>query len=141
MHLLDVNVLIARTDSAHPHHMAAARWMAAHAASGWATCPLTENGVLRILGQPSYPGGPGSPEGALISFRQILAIPGHRFLADDFSLPDAVPTLQGVSSGQLTDIYLLALAARNGARFLTLDRRIDPTLMPGGPAAYVQLSP
>lgn len=141
MHLLDVNVLIARADAAHMHHGAVASWMKRHGSSGWATCPLTENGMLRILGQPSYPGGPGSPEGALISFRSILSIPGHRFFADDFSLPDGIPSLKGVTSSQLMDLYLLALAVRHGARFLTLDRRIDPTLVPGGAAAYVQIKP
>lgn len=139
MHLLDVNVLIARADSAHPHHRAAADWMARSSDAGWATCPLTENGVLRILGQPSYPGGPGSPAGALVSFGRILALPGHRFLADDFSLTAGTPSLQGVSSGQLTDVYLLALAVRHGAHFLSLDRRIDPRMVPGGAGAYVQL--
>jgi hypothetical protein len=48
-------------------------------------------------------------------------------------------SLQGVTSVQLTDLYLLALAVRHNARFLTRDRRIDPSLVPGGPAAYVQL--
>lgn len=141
MHLLDVNILIARADSAHPHHAIVAQWMADHAAGGWATCPLTENGMLRILGHPNYPRGPGSPEAAWVSLRKILAIPGHRFLPDDFSLPEALPTLKGVSSGQLTDLYLVALAVRNDARFLTLDQRIDPRLVPGGAAAYVQLAP
>ncbi len=121
MHLLDVNVLIARADASHPHHDAAAQWMRRHASSGWATCPLTENGMLRILGQAAYPGGTGSPDGALVSLRSILAIPGHRFLADDFSLPDGIPSLRGATSSQLTDLYLLALAVRHGARFLTLD--------------------
>ncbi|WP_367870276.1 TA system VapC family ribonuclease toxin [Luteolibacter sp. Populi] len=141
MHLLDLNVLIARADSAHPHHRIAVEWMATNASAGWATCPLTENGFLRILGQPTYQGGPGSPAGALVSFRQILALPGHKFLPDDFSLTSGVPTLNGVTSGQLTDIYLLALAVRHRARFLSLDRRIDPSLVPGGSSSYVQLSP
>lgn len=141
MHLLDVNVLIARADSAHPHHATAAKWMASDAAAGWATCPLVENGMLRIFGQASYPGGPGSPEAAMVSLRQILTIAGHRFIPDDISLNSALPALTGVSSGQLTDVYLLALAVKHGAKFLSLDRRIDPSFVPGGAAAYVQLTP
>lgn len=139
MHLLDVNVLIARADAAHVHHQAVAAWMNRHAAAGWATCPLTENGMIRIFGQPAYPAGPGDPHRALFSFQRLLAIPGHRFLPDDFSLPDGVPSLKSVTSAQLTDLYLLALAVRHNARFLTLDRRIDPSLVPGGAAAYVQI--
>jgi toxin-antitoxin system PIN domain toxin len=139
MHLLDVNVLIARADSSHPHHAAAAAWMAKHASSGWATCPITENGMLRILGQPSYPGGPGSPEAALVTFRSILAIPGHRFLPDDISLATSLGSLQGISPAQLADVYLLALAIHHGVSFLSLDRRMNLALVPGGKSAYVQL--
>ena len=139
MHLLDVNVLIARADESHPHHHVTAVWMRRHAGSGWATCPLTENGMLRILGQPTYPGGTGSPDGALLSLRSMLAIPGHCFVADDFSLPEGIPSLRGVTSSQLTDLYLLALAVRHGGQFLTLDRRIDPAMVPGGASAYVQI--
>jgi predicted nucleic acid-binding protein len=65
IHLLDVNVLIALCDPAHPHHAAAiAFFRAGPARDGWATCPLVENGFLRIFGSARYPGGPGSPEEA-----------------------------------------------------------------------------
>lgn len=139
MHLLDVNVLIALGDHQHPHFAISEAWFKSNAASGWATCPLTENGFLRILGHSSYAMGPGSPEGAATILQGMKNVAGHRFLPDDFSLPEALPTLKGVTSAQLTDLYLLALAVRNGAWFLTLDRRIDPSLVPGGAAAYVQL--
>ena len=52
--LLDVNVLIALHDSNHIHHAEAARWLQTHAEQGWASCPLTQNGYLRIMGQPGY---------------------------------------------------------------------------------------
>jgi predicted nucleic acid-binding protein len=57
--LLDVNVLIALLDRRHVHHDPAHGWFAAAQANGWATCPLTQNAVLRILGQPRYPNSPG----------------------------------------------------------------------------------
>lgn len=141
MHLLDVNILIALGDRQHPHFQICEAWFKTNASSGWATCPITENGFLRILGHPSYAAGPGSPEAAATILRGMMQVPGHCFLADDFSLPDVLPTLKGASSGQLTDLYLLAMAVRNGARFLTLDQRIDPRLVPGGVGAYVQLAP
>ena len=77
--LLDVNVLIARADSRHEHHRRCRRWEAEHAGAALCTCPLTENGFLRIYGHPDYPGGPGSPGEALIELRHLLALPGHRF--------------------------------------------------------------
>ena len=105
---------------------------------GWATCPIIENGFLRILGHPNYPGfGPGSPEGAAVALRALkMASPMNRFFPDDFSILSFFSTLEGISSNQLTDIYLLALAMKNNAQLLTLDRRIDPSLVPGGQKAY-----
>ena len=53
--LLDVNVLIALHDEQHVHHEAAARWFIDQARHGWASCPLTQNGCIRIMSQPGYP--------------------------------------------------------------------------------------
>ena len=53
--LLDVNVLIALIDSAHKFHHTAKDWALKDSSSGWASCPLTQNGCIRIISQPSYP--------------------------------------------------------------------------------------
>lgn len=134
--LLDVNVLIALGDPHHVHHLKVADWFTRHRTTGWATCPLTENGYLRILGHPKYPDGPGSPQAARLLLKQQVAEPGHQFWPDSFSLVDvaAYPTLPG--SKALTDYYLLGLALSHSARLATLDRRIDPSLIPGGPNAF-----
>ena len=142
--LLDINVLIARQDADHEHHARASQWLNANAAAGWATCPVTENGFVRILGQPSYPGWPGTPEAAAKVLRGLIAsIPGHRFLPDEISLLDhaVFPSLQGVGARAVTDLYLLALAVHHGVRFATLDSRINPALIAGGPATYELLAP
>jgi uncharacterized protein len=139
MHLLDVNVLIALGDSQHPHFLAATLWLKSHAASGWATCPITENGFMRILGHPSYHQGKGSLAVAAEILEGMKEVGSHRFIPDDLSLPSTLATLKGISSGQLTDVYLLALAVKHGMRFLTLDRKINLSLVPGGSAACVQL--
>jgi uncharacterized protein len=136
MFLLDVNILVALSDADHAHYELAVTWLSANAAQGWATCPLTENGMLRILGHPNYPMGSGSPAHAAKILLALRKIPGHQFWADDFSLLDAIPSLLGVSSGQLTDLYLLALAQRHRARFATLDKKIKPAFVPGGDATY-----
>jgi hypothetical protein len=138
--LLDINLLIARGDADHVHHSRVAVWLHQRAADGWATCPLTENGFVRILGQPSYPGWPGTPERSAAALRKlIVALPGHRFLPDEISVLDAaiLPSLLGVGPRALTDLYLLALAVHHGAQFATLDARINPSLVPGGAAAYM----
>ena len=141
MHLPDVSVLVALCDPAHEFHDQAGAWFAAVRAEGWATCPLTENGLVRILGHPSYPGGPGSPAKARPLLQALVRAPGREFWADDLSIADTVvfPSLAGTTAANLTDLYLLALAVHHGARFATFDRRIDPAALPGGAAALVQV--
>ncbi len=47
-YLLDVNLLLALSDPMHFHHNSAHRWLAEKVQRAWATCPLTENGFIRI---------------------------------------------------------------------------------------------
>jgi toxin-antitoxin system PIN domain toxin len=136
MLLFDINVLIALGDRDHVHRTAALDLLKTARTTGWATCPLIENGFLRILGHPNYPQGPGSPQIARTVLASLTSQPGHQFWSDDFSLLDrkAFPSLPAAKN--LTDYYLLALAVRHHARFATLDRRIDPALIRGGAAAF-----
>ncbi|CAN5772738.1 DNA-binding protein [soil metagenome] len=135
--LLDANVLIALGDAEHEHGAAALRFFENEAVpGGWATCPLTENAFLRILGQSSYPRTPGSAAEARRLLLRLLAAPGHQFWPDDISLSDtrSFPALPAAK--HLTDLYLLALAVKHGGRFGTFDTGLDTSLLPGGPAAY-----
>ena len=142
MHLVDVSVLVALCDPAHEFHDKASTWFNAARASGWATCPLTENGLVRIFGHPAYPGGPGSPAKARPLLQAFVRTPAHVFWGDELSICDsaAFPSLAQTSAASLTDLYLLALALHHGARFATFDRRIDPSVLTGGSAALVQIS-
>jgi toxin-antitoxin system PIN domain toxin len=139
MHLLDVSVLVALCDPAHEFHNEASAWFQSVRADGWATCPLTENGLVRILGHPSYPGGPGSPARVRPLLQALTRTSGHEFWPDDLSIADAeaFPSLARTTAASLTDLYLLALAIHHGGRFATFDRRIDPAAVPGGAAALV----
>lgn len=134
--LLDVNVLIALVDTKHVHHAPASRFFPQTQSHGWATSPITENGFLRILGRPGSVHGPDSPTSARTLLHSLFARPGHQFWPDDLSLSDIrlFPTL--TSSRDLSDLYLLGLAAKRGGRFATFDASIDASLIPGGPAAY-----
>ena len=125
-YLLDVNVLIALIDRKHVHHDLAHRWFADHGSAAWATCPLTENGVLRIVGNIRYPNTPGSPAAVLPAFASLCALPGHVFWPDDISMLDDTHMVGAklLTSAQLTDTYLLALAASKNGRFATFDSRV-----------------
>ena len=137
MHLLDANLLIALGDSQHVHHRRAQSWFHSQRGRAWATCPLTQNAFLRILGSPGYPGKIGDPASLRTLLQRICATPGHQFWADDVSLLDAeiFPSLP--PSKYLTDIYLLALAAKHHAQLASLDQRIDPNLVHRGRQAYL----
>ena len=112
--LLDVNVLIALVDPRHVHHESAHRWFADHQQLGWATCPITQNGVLRVLGHARYPNGPGSPAAVLPLLEALIAHPQHVFWSDAISLvgPGLLNHQALLDSGQITDLYLLAMAHR-----------------------------
>jgi toxin-antitoxin system PIN domain toxin len=130
--LLDVNVLIALLDAAHVHHTAARTWLETHIENGWASCPITQNGCIRILSQANYP---GSQVAAIIAARLAEAAntSWHEFWADDLSLLNQ-GTLDWryiLGSRQLTDSYLLALAVHRGGRLVTFDRSIPLLAVPG----------
>jgi toxin-antitoxin system PIN domain toxin len=126
IYLLDVNVLIALSDVNHVHHEIGHRWFGQTGKRGWATCPITENAFIRILGKASYPKIPGTVDSALSLLRHFCDQPGHHFWPDDFSLRQKSVWREAemAASTHIPDCYLLALAARHGGKFATLDRRI-----------------
>ena len=123
--LLDVNMLLALSDAKHPHHPRAQAWRATDTTGGWASCPLTQNGFLRISTQKAYPNPIPMPE-AFSVLRRLTARPDHQFWPDDLSLLDTtlIDHSRVLSSRHLTDIYLLALAVKHGGRLVTLDTGI-----------------
>ena len=132
--LLDVNVLVALIDPTHVQHDAAHEWFGCEGHASWATCPLTENGVLRIVGHARYPNSPGTPAAVAALIATLCALPGHTFWPDDISLRDAerIDTARLLDSGQITDSYLLALACEHGGRLATFDRRLVKDAVRGG---------
>lgn len=135
--LLDVNVLIALIDPGHVAHNDAHAWFETTGEREWATCPLTENGVIRIVGSPKYPNSPGSPADVAEIVRKMRALPGHQFWPDDLSLvgSEHVDATKIMTSGQVTDIYLLALAKAKGGQLATFDRRLSVAAVKGGKSA------
>ena len=123
--LLDVNVLLALMDRDHIHHRAALAWWRSERGNGWASCPLTQNGFVRISCQGNYPRRPTAAQ-AIAQLRLQLADPSHEFWPDDISVADddLFDRTRILGPKQLTDVYLLALAVKNGGRLATFDRSI-----------------
>jgi uncharacterized protein len=136
-YLLDVNVLVALIDPNHVAHDAAHHWFETIGARAWATCPITENGVIRIIGNVKYPSTPGSPAEVARIVAQMRELPGHVFWADDISLlgDERVDPSQLLTSAQVTDTYLLALAVAHEGKLATFDRRLSPKAVTSGKAA------
>lgn len=130
--LLDVNILIALLDVQHADHGKTQHWLAENREFGWATCPLTENGCLRILTNAGYP-APLSISEVLAKLDQIKSNGRHEFWPDKVSITDRkifdLSRMRGHQ--QMTDVYLLGLAVHCGARFVTLDTRVPTSSVIG----------
>lgn len=133
-YLLDVNVIIALIDPSHVHHDRAHAWFGTVGKAAWLSCPTTQNGVVRIVSNPRYSNAAPSPIVAVESVRSLTSVGNHRFIPDRISLLDPVTIDPGalLSSGQVTDSYLLALAADAGAGLATFDTRMVTTAVPAG---------
>ena len=84
--LLDVNVLIALFDPTHSQHNIAHEWFVVEGRSNWATCPITENGAIRVVGSRWYTNSPGSPAAVAQTLSNLRSSSGHTFWPDDISL-------------------------------------------------------
>ena len=139
--LLDVNVLVALFDPDHVHHEAAHDWFADTGRSGWATCPLTEAGFVRVLANAAYRGTVVRATDLADRLRRFCSSGGHVFWSDEVSLLDAsLFDLSRVAGrSQVTDIYLLGLAHTRSGCLATFDRTIPLTAVQGATAADVEV--
>ncbi len=130
--LLDVNVLIALIDPDHVSHATAVAWWLDARKQGWASCPLTQNGCVRIVGQPGYP-NPQPVSDVIRLLRDFCNDPGHAFWPDTTSLLDSRRFNHAHIHGhrQLTDLYLLALAVEHDGCLASFDEKIPLSAVHG----------
>jgi len=138
--LLDVNVLIALLDSSHIHHAPAMQWLGTHIVDGWASCPITQNGCIRIMSQPAYPNS-RPPLEIASRLREATLSAKHQFWADDASLLDmqTFDWQQLFNPRQLTDAYLLALAVQHSGVFVTFDHAVPLRAVAGAGSEHLVL--
>jgi toxin-antitoxin system PIN domain toxin len=124
--LLDVNVLIAMAWPTHGAHKRVQEWLANHAREGWATCPLTQTGFVRILSNPAFSPNALTPAHALALLQANVSHPAHRFWADELSFIQALEPFNPRLAGhqQVTDAYLLGLAIHRKGKLATMDRAV-----------------
>ena len=136
--LFDVNALLALFDKDHIFHPRIRGWWHSNVASGWATCPITQNGFARITSQPGYT-SPCSLPNAIAALSLGLVQHGHEFWPDDISITDTslFDHSRILGPNQITDVYLLALAVKNGGRLVTFDVGIPVAAVKGAAKAHV----
>jgi uncharacterized protein len=141
--LLDVNVMAALFDPDHVHHEAVHGWFAANRGSGWATCPLTENGLIRILSNPAYADAPETPAAVSRRLRVLCASGNHVFWADEVSLRDSrlFARTAPATHRQVTDAYFLGLAKLKGGRLATFDGGIPLLSVTGATNTHLEIIP
>ena len=125
-YLLDTNVLIALLWPSHIQHGLAVKWFARHRVKGWATCPITEAGFVRIVSNPAFSRDAVTPREAVAVLTANTTAKDNAFWADEVPFDKAV-TFAGVrlvGHQQVTDAYLLGLALRRGGVLATLDESI-----------------
>jgi uncharacterized protein len=130
--LLGVNVLIALLDADHSLHERAFEWFGVHARGGWASCPISQNGCLRIMSHPGYP-NPLPVAAVMERLAAATRSSYHQFWPDDVSLLDPLIADPARIHGprQLTDLFLLALAIHHGGRFVTFDTAVSLNAIKG----------
>jgi toxin-antitoxin system PIN domain toxin len=125
-YLLDTNLLIALLWPSHERHGLAVKWFTRHRAKGWATCPFTQAGFVRIVSNPAFSRDAVQPREAIQILSANTAAKDHSLWTDELPLADAVAFagLRLMGHQQVTDAYLLGLAIRRGGVLATLDQRI-----------------
>ncbi len=131
-YLLDTNVLIALLWPSHAHHTRAVRWFTRHRSSGWATCPFTQAGFVRIVSNPAFSRDAVTPCDAVGVLAANIGSKDHAFWPDELPLVEAVAFAGSKLLGhqQVTDAYLLGLVLRRGGKLATLDERITALAEP-----------
>jgi toxin-antitoxin system PIN domain toxin len=140
-HLLDVNMLLALSDPMHVHHDVVHHWFAEVGLESWATCPITENGFVRIASHPKYPNRPGNANLVLSLLRQFCTAEGHEFWAENISLRNLLLQDVALTHNQVTDLYLLGLAVHKEGKLATLDQHIPSMAIQGGAGALEVIFP
>ena len=130
--LLDVNVLVALFDADHIHHDLAHDWFREQRGQGWATCPITQAGFIRIVSNPAFSRDAVQPREAIQVLSANTVAKDHAFWPDEIPVAEAV-AFTGVrlmGHQQVTDAYLLGLAIRRGGVLATLDQGIAALMEP-----------
>ncbi|MEO5822338.1 MAG: TA system VapC family ribonuclease toxin [Vicinamibacteraceae bacterium] len=139
--LLDVNVLVALFQPEHVHHELAHDWFAENRHAGWATCPVTETGLVRLLANPRFHAGGVAVSAVVERLRRLQSDPAHEWWEASISLTD--PNLFQLTAirghRQVTDVYLAGLAHARDGKLVTFDRAVLWSAVSGAKATLIEV--
>lgn len=125
--LLDVNALLALLLENHMFHAKIAKWFAGRKDRGWATCPITQQGFVRIVSNPAYVRPAATVRSAIDLIQTTTEVNTyHHFWSDTLALANLDATIRQCLRGhkQMTDAYLLSLAIHHRGKLVTFDTRM-----------------
>ena len=139
--LLDVNVMVALFEPDHVHHELAHGWFADNRAAGWATCPVTETGLVRVLSNPRVREGGFAVSDVVDRLRRFRSDASHHWWDTGISLTDARLFQLGAIRGhrQVTDLHLAGLAHAKGGKLVTFDRSVVWSAVVGARPSLVEV--
>ena len=139
--LLDVNVLVALFQPDHVYHDLAHDWFAEHRRDGWATCPITETGVVRLLANPRLPMGGIAVSAIVERLRRLQSDRAHEWWEASISLADAALFQLSAVRGhrQVTDVYLAGLAHARGGKLVTFDGAVPWSAVTGARPSLIEV--
>jgi toxin-antitoxin system PIN domain toxin len=131
--LLDVNVLVALAWPNHVCHSLARKWFRTQRELGWATCPTSENGFIRVSSNVRVIPEAKSPREAALFLRDLMVYGRHVFWPEEASIIDErwISLEKIHTCRQIMDAHLLSLALRHEGCLATFDRGIL-SLVPEG---------
>ena len=142
--LLDINVLLALAWPSHLHHEVAHRWFGQLRSEGWASCPATQSGFVRLSATRGVVPDPMTPVEAIAAIERSASQPEHHFWPQDEQVGAIAPEIMVRIMGprQMSDAVLLDLAIKHGGRLATFDQAIGHLIPRGSPLAdYIEIIP
>ena len=135
-------MLLALVDEGRELFSAAHGWARTVDRLAWASCPITQNGFVRICAQPHYANLVSAPE-AVRRLARMIALTDHDFWTDDISILDEtlIDRTKLVGHRQTTDAYLLALATRRNGALVTFDRAVPRDAVIGSQERHLVTPP
>jgi toxin-antitoxin system PIN domain toxin len=139
--LLDVNVLVALFQPDHVHHELAHDWFAENRRAGWATCPITETGLVRLLTNPRFHTVGIAVSSVVERLRRFQSDSAHEWWEASISLADSALFQLTAIKGhrQVTDVYLAGLAHSRGGKLVTFDRAVLWSAVTGARPSLVEI--